>query len=378
MKTSKVKSFIQTTFFSAFLIAIGAQSMSAEELKLKAPKVGVEFRVDLVSNSSDLDSDEDRNDDSNSTEFVIERVTLNVDGELNDKTSYSSTIHLNKSFESENQINKSSEAIETLYIKRELIKGLDVKAGKLFVLAGSYENDYNPIDQYHYSEMFNALPSAYEVGAELDYTVAGQTFGVQLLNNSFNQGNQDTLNFNAAWYGDFANGMVQPLVTYGVYPSTKQEEDVTEGSENERIDGQIIEETESYTVSQLGVGARVNVSNFQLEAEYGSLVQPEYDIEKTGQKTEEVKEQESTLIALQGRYNAGMFQPFVKYTMDDIDEDGDDLTDFTGLSAGVEVFPETAENFRFHAVYVSKTEDPEEGDEVTRNQLNLGVSARFN
>ena len=360
---------------TAAMIGMGMAPAMAQEHTL-----GLEFRTDLEINNSDRDSDLDPNEEDQNLKFNVARADINFSGQINEATSYRALVRLNRSTE-ENASDNASEALQYWYLDRKLGKSLNLRVGKVFVLNGSVENDYSVMDQYIYSAGNDELPSFYATGAELSYSFADQTISVQALNSGADQTNQEALNFNAAWYGNLGSDKavkLEPIVTYGISPSTKQEDSA--GAQKD-----------SFTTTQYGIGARVFVMNraLQFDAEIDNVTRPSFDDNLSVDEDEVVigdqKERTADSTIVVARYNGKSFSPFVKITNTDIDVDGDDVQDHSKWAAGVEWSPDNngVKSYRVHALYSNESVTYDEEvknvtEDFTTNQINVGVSARFN
>ncbi len=353
--------------FSKLLLAILMIGLAFEPLMAHEGTIGLEFRTDLEFNSSDRDSDDDPNGDDQVTKFNIARARMNFRGTLNDTTSYRARVRFNRAAE-RNEFDNTSDMLQYWYLDRKLSSALKLRVGKQFTVMGSWENDYSGMDQYHYSE--GPVRAVYDTGASLHVSFASQTVLFQLFNSPFQQTNQSTLGFNLAWYGDIANGLISPIASFTVLPSAEQDD-----GENKR---------DAFTENSWAVGARLSVQAIQVEAEARNTTTPEYDDEiNAAEKSLDdptILEDTWDTIVLQARYKTKMFAPFIKYTTDDHNVDGDDVTNHTGTSLGVEFFPDgSIKTYRVHAVFITESTDYEdkERDDVTTTQFNIGVSARF-
>lgn len=340
--------------------------------------IGLEFRTDLQFNDSSKDDDEDPNEETKSTKFNIARARMNFKGKINDDTSYRARIRFDRSMAA-NSFDNASSGMDYWYIDRKLGNGLSLRLGKQFAMWGSIENDYSGMDVYQYSETNNEKSTSNAVGAGLSLDVGPHNFNLQVLNGQDKEANQDVFNINLAYYGNLELGAVelQPIVTYSMFPTTAQKDDGME--------------TDAYTRTAWAAGTRVFAMNKMLQFDIEALndTTPEYDTDDTEADTTEATLEnswDSMVYALY--YNNPLVRPFVKFTSDQNQEDGEDITAHSSFSGGLEIFPdkEGVKTYRIHAVYKSATtsyendqkdENGDDMDDLTVSQFNVGVSSRF-
>lgn len=361
------------------LLAAGAMSLAipayAQDFNPKQPDLGLEFRVDFVSNNSDKDEDfysEVANDEDKTTKFVFARNRINLKGKINETTSYRIRLRYDKAGSGTNSFDKTDEGLDKMYVTRKVNDNISITVGKNAPTILSMENDYSGMDQYHYSQT-NGEALGGNTGVTVSADVADQTLVFELKNSGFDQDNQQTFAMNLAWYGNLMGGMITPIVSFSSIPSEKQES--------------ATEETDGFTASQYGIGTRVTLMDkLELEAEINNVTTPEYDVTTidatTGVGTDATTyETKWDATILQARWRDKMFAPFVKFTQDSKDVDGEDVEDYTGTSAGVEVFLDGkgVKTYRVHAVFISESYANDANDDLdyTTTQFNVGVGTRF-
>ncbi len=356
-------------------LAMAISSVAATQAFAETPnhKFGVYLRSDLVMNSNDNDAD--TNDDGDSTRFQINSIRMNWAGDLNDKTSYRVRYRLHKSADVSEKDNTPS-ALDYAYLDRKVSDTVKIRAGKHFLPAsGGREGDYSGLDVYLYS-MAGDNVLAYETGVTGMFDVAGQSLSLSVFNGA-GETNQSGLGYGVGYYGDFANGMVQPIASYYVVNSTEQEAvtDVLDDpttSKDESVIGSA--EKDAQTNAYLSAGVRVNFAPAHVEVDYINIV--------SGAFVDGAEDQAITSIVAKAGADlmGGSVKPQLKFESSKIENaayvDGADL-DRTGISAAVEYYPEP--EWRVHAAYTTYTDAPDAdgAEDIKTDQIILGFSFIF-
>lgn len=131
------------------------------------------------------------------TGFKGQWLNLRLDGQINDRISYSYRQRLNK-----NSSRTFFDATDWLHIDWKATDDLSLSAGKQVVAIGGYEYDRAPIDLYYCSEFWNNIP-CYQLGVSAAYSVTpADQILFQVCNTPFREwvGNNKYA-YNLMWYG---------------------------------------------------------------------------------------------------------------------------------------------------------------------------------
>lgn len=123
------------------------------------------------------------NSGKNEAAFRFEHVMIGLHGNITDKLSYLYRQRLNhgggKAFELENL----RHTIDYAHLNYQFNDRFMIRAGRQYLLYGSFEYDQAPIDVYEFSGIDNNI-TCYLTGATLFYSPReNQQFGVQIMNN---------------------------------------------------------------------------------------------------------------------------------------------------------------------------------------------------
>ena len=236
------------------------------------------------------------------------------------------------------------------------INNFSVIIGKQFVLTGGRENDYSGRDIYLYSEFSDTVTDNL-TGVSAGYTFAAQNLYLQYLQQTDSAKNplSDKKVIGAAFYGDFLDKMIMPIISYHKLGTNRPG---------------------AYDI-QTAVGLRFNIQNFIVEADYLMFEQ-----EKMSNGDREL-----TSIVGHLRYVHENFQPFVKYIKDDGKKgyagiiSGAEKSERTSFEVGLEYVPNKDEDMRYHVVYdnmKSEKKSPAPTSEVKEQKIYAGVAFNFN
>jgi hypothetical protein len=257
--------------------------------------------------------------------------------------------------------------VDVAAVTKVLGGGFSAIIGKQPVLVGGRENDYKSRDVYTTS-LFNDAISDNQIGLTAAYNVMGQDFYLQHVESTGATALTDKKITGLAYYGNFMNGMLSPIVSYhkvGTDTSAKYDIMTTVGVK--------------YTM-----GAIV--------AEFDYLMLKKEQVGTADQKL-------NSMVA-HVRYNMGMYNPFAKYIM----ETGKDAfametgtttkttraggpnvtkSERTAWELGLEVVPNKDEDMRYHVVYSSskmedKTRTTGANQKFEDTRLYAGVAFGFN
>ncbi|MBF0288488.1 MAG: hypothetical protein HQM14_11785 [SAR324 cluster bacterium] len=367
-----VTSFLRTrpcqyVFCSMILFALSSTVSLAE----KMPTVEAEFRTDFQ--WQDNDDEDDVNLSRPTFRFIVKRAHLNLTGKMDDQIGYRLRVRWNQSFEP--QDDNTGMGLEYWYLKYQWSPALQWRIGKHHILQGGREGAHNPIDIFQYSQLGERIKDFYEVGISAFYdlgkfapTLQGQTMVGQFFNQTEGSSeNQYTLVYNIAWYGSFADGLIEPIVQYGVFPHAQErtQDDTT---------GKRTVSTTSYQEKFFSLGVLVNLDNYIVEMDAISQYQDAYNSETTRYKAED-----NTSIIILGRREGDQFSPFIKWIYDSTRPASVTAKDTGGneIELGTEYFPQAGNHkYRLHTFFAYR-ETTDEQNTYSEYRLNFGASARF-
>lgn len=363
-----------------WLILIWSILFGTSLLYAKQAKIGVEFRTDLVQETSD-DPEKKLLGEESKLLFRVARARVNIRGDLSKQLSYRVRVRFNRSFDSENddRIDRTGEALQLWYVEHEFDK-LKWRVGKIRVLSGSIETiTYSSIDTYYGSRIKSKIGSS-EVGTQLSYTIAKQKFQIQVVNSPAHRGTQTDLSYNIAWTGKIG-GILFPVVTFGSFPSSRWVDTDKEGDTTYYL------EHEAYQETHWGAGTQfklttVNNQKILVDGEYNNWEKSEYreedydeDDEKVVTRTNFSEKIVNTITGV--RYITKLFTSFLRYSIDEIYEDNVKYKEVEGISTGIEYTPlSKLKIYRFHLVYVTQITNTVDTT-ITENQINTGLTVRF-
>ena len=228
--------------------------------------------------------------------------------------------------------------------------------GKQAVLTGGRENDYSGRDVSLTSKFSDSVTDNL-TGLSVGYGFAGQNLYLQYLQQTDSTKNPltDKKVVGAAYYGDFLDKMIMPIISYHKLGTNRPG---------------------AYDI-QTAVGLRFTVQNFIVEADYLMLEQ------------EKMSNGDRELTSMVGhlRYVHENFQPFVKFIKDDGKKgyagiiSGAEKSERTSFEVGLEYVPNKDEDMRYHVVYdnmKSEKKSPAPTSEVKEQKIYAGVAFNFN
>lgn len=370
-----------------FAIALGILGISpwawAQEQKKEEPsaKLGLELRFDWDATSVEWEKEDTDHQNSLSEKFVAASPLINVFGTLSENTSYRVRYALQSDFTAESAGSDGLPAgIHYLYVTHKINDQLSLQVGKQFVLTGSWEYNYSIAQLYHYSATFLKGPSLFETGAQVGWNVAGQFFALQLLNSvpESSRKRSDELIKVLAWYGNFGNGAIQPIVSYAIFPRPR---DKVGSVRDDKAETQ-----------EWSYGTRINQGPWEYELVGGNLRSSDYTAYRddgSGTVTEVSTAAEAwQLIYGLVRYKFAdpRIEPFLKITQDEGKTAGERSHSFTRGSIGLEYFPENSP-LRYHLVHVRQRDrylaysrggvPQQDANERRQSTVLLGTGANF-
>ncbi|MFW7378423.1 MAG: hypothetical protein ACOH5I_06435 [Oligoflexus sp.] len=355
-----------------FLLSSLLLALSTNQAAAKQSEISAEMRFDYVQSKTDPASGEV----SSESYFANIYPRVQITGALNDRTSYNIRYNF---YQSEGRSadtyittrDLTASNLEYFYINHQLADSLSFKAGKIFAFAGSQEWNYSEIDNYYYSRVANNIPLFYQTGLELGYSLGDQWFGVQFLNGAVGAAEQRENDFakTFAYYGSFADNLINPILTYSLYPR-----------QSVAIDNQMTSQTQDH---QWGAGARINVSQFEIDLEYGNFIKEAHVEANAAGDAINQSEQEWRSVITQIRWRSKTLglAPFVKVSIENRYDDGDHSHEYLDYALGSEFTPEDS-TIRYHAVYIKRNDDAvnatNQADTTTTSQeLRIGTSLTF-
>lgn len=229
-----------------------------------------------------------------------------------------------------------SSATDQAWLAFDIGKKWTITVGKQSVQFGTFEYDYNPADIYLPTMCFDDL-DAYKTGINAAYTVADQTFNLQVINSDATQFADSTyenkaLAVNVLWVGKLFDGVLNTRWAYGAFQHKKDN-----------------------FLSWITAGTQLNIEKFTTELDYyygtrymdySSIVEADdFGLRK-------VRDQSA---ALNLKYNFGKWKPSVKGIWNQrFDKDLDEKAyDSWGVEAVMEFYPFKGllQDLRFHAMY---------------------------
>lgn len=371
---------------------------------------GLYWRSDLQINSSDDKAD--KNDEEDSMKFANNTTRLNFTGPLDDMTSYRVRFRLGRTGDASNDIENHSSQVDYAYIDRKIMGDHKIRMGKFFFHgSGGREGDYAGQDVYLYS-LAGQATTAYRLGVGFMPSIAGQNFVLSVVNGAdLGEKNHSQLGYGAAWWGNIADGMVQPIVSYAMLNSTEQkcnQKAIDDANSlktvyevgNAAVTKKIAEASKascysktvgykykkSATDTYYAIGARVNLDMAMFEADY-------IGVEK-GARVDTDKDYKANSIVLlaQAKLMDNMFRPHIKYEMSELKDPKtkalttDDMDkDRTAYTVALEYYPNGGKkgrvDWRVHAAYTEYKDDYNKRNtslkDETVSQFLLGFSANF-
>lgn len=332
--------------------------------------LSIEFRTDF-SGKSDETGDSGKNEEH--AEFVVQRAALDYSGFVEGGiVDYRIRLALTSWLQSTDNTS-FSEQIEYAYVGRQLSSDINLKIGKVFIPMGAWENDYNILDQYFYSNTNMALPLVYGLGIDLRTQFSKQhVWTIQAFNSPLNESSKNTaIGFNTAWYSFLSDGSFSTIITYGQIPSPEHTE-VEDG--NEYI-------SEAYDMTQLGVGLRWSPQGFQGEIEYDQITQPVTKTTSVSQNEKTVVETPeeiySSIIFHLRYYKVQKWDWIFKYVAEEKQENNEVTSNYWTGTTGIEIFPDKSDHYRIHIVYIHKIESTQNQNTLAQREVNVGVSAKI-
>ena len=281
-------------------------------------------------------------------------LKLIIDSKINETTTAKLTLDFTPNPTVDNG---TSALVDEAYLTKKY-DALSVIVGKQAVMTGGRENDYSARDVYMYSRFAESITENL-VGVSAGYSMFGQNAYLQYLQQT--DANKTPLTdkkvVGAAYYGEWMNKMIMPIVSYHKLGTNRP------GAYN----------------TQMAASLRFNIDRFFIEGDYLVLEQ---------EKMTAAGDAKVTSIVAHARYISEMgFQPFVKYIMDDGKKGyagiiaGSDESERSAFEVGLEYYPTKDEDMRYHVVYdnsTSKRTSPGPALEVEEQKIYAGIAFNYN
>lgn len=284
-----------------------------------------------------------------SGEYSTEYLRLVGATKLGDTVSAKLTLDLTDSNDATN-VDGLTKFVDEAFITKSLGMGFTAMAGKQAVLVGGRENDWSGRDMYSASQYSDSIPGS-STGLTLGYEVAGQSFYLQHLESADATALVDKKVTGVAWYGNFMEGMVSPIVSYHKVGTDRAGQYDT----------------------FLALGSQFKWNQVVAEFDYLMLTKENDGLNAAGTSAADV---EHTSMVFHVRYNHENFRPFAKFIMESTEGNDEDLdgagtaintdldvteTKNTEYEIGLEFYPNKDEDFRYHAVYSNSTYESDKG-----------------
>jgi hypothetical protein len=331
------------------LAAIALTSSSAMALDTV---MGLKGRFDYVRTETENKPGAKNSENRLTTSFL----RLVTDAKLNDTTTAKLTLDFQPANSTDNGLNN---LVDEAFLTKSF-GALSVMIGKQAVMTGGRENDYSSRDIYLSSKFSDEIVDNI-TGISAGYSMAGQNVYLQYLQQTdAKQGSTATFTdkkvMGIAYYGDFMNKMIMPIVSYHKMGTIRAGQYDTFGS----------------------AGLRVNVANFMIEADYLMLEQ---------EKLSALGDAELNSIVAHVRYTHENFQPFVKFIKEDGKKGyqglvaGSNKSERTAWEVGLEYVPNKDEDMRYHVVYnngESEKKSPAPTQKVEEQKIYAGIAFNYN
>ncbi len=238
-------------------------------------------------------------------------------------------------------------AVETLNVSQDFGNDLSLTLGKFATYQGSNEWWYDDTDVYTYSSYGYANDinaDGYDAGLHLAYTIADQELVFEIINaDEGKTGVSSRFSYLASYRGNFMNGTIVPMITYGIFADT----------------GNNIATQDKH----LGLGVQLNVNSFTVELEHNSVTE-----EKQGSSN--YSDVEGTSMVGLVRFNGENFRPFVKYISEEAKDKAADKITKDSYDLGLEWYPNKDSGSRWHLTYSSEDYDCKSANSSTTCTVN--------
>jgi len=300
--------------------------------------------------------DNHKNGESNSSSMNFDYLRTTFAGVVTPSVKYTLTADFLKAQTTPDVTDQTSEYVYEAFITKTFSTGTSAILGKRAVLVGGREYDYSDLDRYTDSYFFAATPDN-QMGLTLSQDVAGQTLMIQYFNGNKNNGKDDgatppnpvnaqsKYGYGVAWYGDFAGGMIKPIVGYSTLPeAVGASTSLNGGTRAYKGDDNI-----------LSAGVQINTPhNVTIEADYNLLTEKDASLNAAGTAGSK-SDLKTTSIMGVVRYNAETFAPFVRFIADTRKNGSVKTEQRSAYDLGLEFKEAKDDAIRYHVVYSGST-----------------------
>lgn len=280
------------------LAASIAMALAGNAMAMDAPSIKFQLRGDLIVDDTKADPD-----NITTTEMEMPYMRLDVKGKIKDDLSYRVKYRLNGSTGLARGADRTGTGVDYAYVTKKVSDKLKVKIGKQYINIGGYESFFSSRDTYSQGSLTWNTQSSYRTGVGAFYKFGDHSVNVQVANND-QSNNQDDMLYGFQAVFSFADGMLNPLVSY-------------------HLDS---------TRSDIAAGLRLKVDALTVDVDH--LIT---QYEAAGQDDDV----STTVFA---KYKVGDIVPQARYT---IAENGA-LDSFDSYHVAVEYFPYGDSSFRYH------------------------------
>lgn len=229
--------------------------------------------------------------------------------------------------------------------------------GKQAILTGGRENDYSYRDMYIYSRFADTY-IYYATGLSLGYSKNGQNLYVQYLEQADSVANPltDKKITGVAYYGDWMNQMIMPIISYHRYGTNRP------GAYNNIFSGSL----------------RFTIDKFFIEGDYLTNEQEKFSASGDAKVT-------SVVTHARYMFEQG-FQPFAKFITEKGKNgfsaivSGATESERKAFEVGVEYYPVKDEDMRYHVVYNNSTskETSPSTNKIEEQKFYAGIAFNYN
>jgi hypothetical protein len=369
--------------FLPLAVMLFASSALADDAKPLQNKTGFQLRAESTGTQTKVGDAPERG----SQAFTLRTARMILSGDVTESVSYTIRLDVKNALYEKACVGADTSicALDRAYLEHRLAEGLALRLGRLPESALSIENDYSSMDRYYESLITTQVAYQYlplTTGASLAYTVAAQTFSVELFNGftdtttgaAVGKQKGENTSLAVAYRGNLAGGLLKPIVSYDRISRVRN------GAEGTAARDQKVNFT------AIGAGTQISAAGADVDVEFDQFTKPKFDYYALDAATSAVAKKTaldtklSSVIA-QVAYNikpVGV-RPFLKFSQDNEKTDGKDSKKYKRGNVGVEFRP-TPKPFRYHAVIVQKNDgDIAGGKTVTTKttQYIVGVAAKL-
>lgn len=289
---------------------------------------------------------------SNSSSMNFDYLRTTFAGVVTPSVKYTVTADFLNAHASPDVVDQTSDYVYEAFLTKTFSTGTSATLGKRAVLIGGREYDYSDLDRYTNSYFFDATPSN-QMGLTLSQDVAGQTFMIQYFNGNKDNGKVDANNspvnaqskygYGVAWYGDFAGGMIKPIVGYSTLP--------------EAVGTSSTGGSRAYKGADnfLSAGVQINTPHdITIEADYNLLTEKDASLNAAGTAGSK-SDLKTTSITAVVRYNAERFAPFARFIADTRKNGSVKTEQRSAYDLGLEFKEAKDDAVRYHVVYSGST-----------------------